>query len=97
MHKAIGTVVMRAKSEGISKGLLLVCKRARFGVQKGSFWCVKGLLLEGKRTPFEKAIKKTAKTCVALIYYCIFANGRQLLSKRHNSIINKTEIYYKYE
>ena len=37
MHKAIGTVVMRAKSEGISKGLLLVCKRARFGVQKDSF------------------------------------------------------------
>ena len=76
MHKAIGTVVMRAKSEGISKGLLLVCKRTRFGVQKDSFWCVKGLLLEGKRTPFEKAIKKTAKTCVALIYYCIFANGK---------------------
>ena len=58
MHKAIGTVVMRAKSEGISKGLLLVCKRARFGVQKDSFWCAKGLLLECKRTPFEKAIKK---------------------------------------
>lgn len=32
MHKAIGTVVRRAKSEGISKGLLLVCKRAPFGV-----------------------------------------------------------------
>ena len=32
MHKAIGTVVMRAKSEGISKVLLLVCKRTRFGV-----------------------------------------------------------------
>lgn len=32
MHKAIGTVVMMVKSEGISKGLLLVCKRARFGV-----------------------------------------------------------------
>lgn len=76
MHKAIGTIVRRAKSEGISKGLLLVCKRARFERQKDSFWCVKGLLLEGKRTPFEKAIKKTAKTCVALIYYCIFANGR---------------------
>ena len=76
MHKAIGTVVMRAKSEGISKGLLLVCKRTRFGGQKDSFWCVKGVLLEDKRTPFEKAIKNTAKTCVALIYYCIFANGR---------------------
>ena len=37
MHKAIGTVVMRAKSEGISKGLLLVCKRTPFGVQKDSF------------------------------------------------------------
>ena len=53
MHKAIGTVVMRAKSEGISKGLLLVCKRTRFGVQKDSFWCVKGLLLVCKRTRFE--------------------------------------------
>ena len=45
MHKAIGTVVMRAKSEGISKGLLLVCKRTRFGEQKDSFWSVKGLVL----------------------------------------------------
>lgn len=90
MHKAIGTVVMRAKSEGISKGLLLVCKRTRFGGQKDSFWCVKGLLLEGKRTTFEKAIKKTAKTCVALIYYCIFAIDRQLFSMRDNSIIKET-------
>ncbi len=76
MHKAIGTIVRRAKSEGISKGLLLVCKRARFGGQKDSFWSVKGLVLEGKRTPFENVTKKATKTCVALIYYCIFANGR---------------------
>ncbi len=53
MHKAIGTVVMRAKSEGISKGLLLVCKRTRFGEQKDSFWRAKGLLLECKRTRFD--------------------------------------------
>ena len=52
MHKAIGTVVMRAKSEGISKGLLVVCKRTPFGVQKDSFWMAKGLLLVCKRTPF---------------------------------------------
>ena len=76
MHKALGTVVMRAKSEGISKGLLLVCKRTRFEGQKDSFWSVKGLVLEGKRTPFENVTKKTTKTCDALIYYCIFADER---------------------
>ena len=46
MHKAIDTVVMRSKSEGISKGLLLVCKRTRFGRQKDSFGRAKGLLLK---------------------------------------------------
>ena len=45
MHKALYTVVRRAKSEGISK-------RTRFGVQKDSFWCAKGLLLVCKRAPF---------------------------------------------
>ena len=34
--------------------VLLHCKRVRFGVQKESFYTSKGVLLEGKRTPFEK-------------------------------------------
>lgn len=97
MNFDIIPLIFEPKCLGFQKGLLLACKRVRFALQKESFYTAKGLHLEGKRTPFEKAIKKTAKTCVALIYYCIFANGRQLLSKRHNSIINKTEIYYKYE
>ena len=66
-----------------------MCKRTRFERQKDSFWCVKGLLLEGKRTPFENVTKKTTKTCVALIYYCIFAIDRQLFSMRDNSIIKE--------
>lgn len=37
MHKAIGTVVRRANQRAF---------------QKDSFWCAKGLVLEGKRTPF---------------------------------------------
>lgn len=34
--------------------VLLHSKRARFASQKGSFYTPKGLLLRGKRTPFEK-------------------------------------------
>ena len=30
------------------------CKRVRFGLQKESFWRVKGFVLESKRGPFEK-------------------------------------------
>ena len=30
------------------------CKRVRFGGQKESFWKVKGVVLEGKRSPFGK-------------------------------------------
>ena len=37
------------------KGVLLGCKRITFGRQKESFWRAKGLHLEGKRSPFEKA------------------------------------------
>ena len=67
-----------------------MCKRTRFEGQKDSFWSVKGLVLESKRTPFENVTKKNTKTCVALIYYCIFAIDRQLFSMRDNSIIKET-------
>ena len=33
--------------------LLALCKCSPFALQKGPFWCAKGPLLEGKRTPFE--------------------------------------------
>ena len=33
-------------------GLCLDCKTTTIGVQKGSFWWAKGVLLEGKRGPF---------------------------------------------
>ena len=35
-----------------AKGVLLGCKRGRFGLQKESFYNAKGALLECKRTPF---------------------------------------------
>ena len=35
-----------------TKGVLLGCKRVRFGLQKESFYNAKGALLECKRTPF---------------------------------------------
>ena len=49
------TMDLQGKNNGFSKGLLLACKRVRFTLQKESFYTAKGLHLEGKRTPFEKA------------------------------------------
>ena len=43
---------LQVKNNGFSKGLLLACKRTRFDEQKDSFWKAKGLVLEGKRSPF---------------------------------------------
>ena len=45
-----------------SKGVLLGCKRTTFGRQKESFWKVKGVHLEGKRSPFEKRLLLHPKT-----------------------------------
>lgn len=39
-----------------SKGPLLHSKRTRFVSQKDSFCIVKGLVLQGKRTPFENPL-----------------------------------------
>ena len=38
---------------GKSKGLVLPFKRTRFTWQKDSFWTAKGLVLKGKRSPFQ--------------------------------------------
>lgn len=38
---------------GNSKGLVLPFKRTRFTLQKDSFWTAKGLVLKGKRSPFQ--------------------------------------------
>ena len=48
-------LIFEAKCPCFSKGLLLACKRARFALQKDSFYTAKGLHLESKRSPFEKA------------------------------------------
>ena len=51
-----------------SKGLVLPFKRTRFDVQKESFWSVKGVLLEGKRTTFENHFELFRET--TLLYRC---------------------------
>ena len=43
---------MQKENLGNAKGVLLGCKRGRFGLQKESFYNAKGVLLECKRTPF---------------------------------------------
>ena len=40
------------KNKWFPKGVLLGCKRVRFGLQKEPFYNAKGALLECKRTPF---------------------------------------------
>ena len=45
---------IKTQNSKIKNVVLLHCKRVRFGVQKESFYTSKGVLLEGKRTPFEK-------------------------------------------
>ena len=48
-------LILRQNARAFQKGLLLACKRVRFTLQKESFYTAKGLHLEGKRSPFEKA------------------------------------------
>ena len=48
-------MIFEPKCLGFQKGLLLACKRTRFALQKDSFYTAKGLHLEAKRSPFEKA------------------------------------------
>ena len=55
MNFDIIPMIFEPKCPCSSKGLLLACKRTRFTLQKESFYTAKGLHLEGKRTPFEKA------------------------------------------
>ena len=44
--------IQQHKNTRFPKGVLLDCKRVRFGQQKESFYNAKGALLECKRTPF---------------------------------------------
>ena len=37
---------LQVKNNGFSKGLLLMSKRTRFGMQKDPFWSAKGVLFE---------------------------------------------------
>ena len=55
MNFDIIPMIFEPKCLGFQKGLLLACKRVRFTLQKESFYTAKGLHLEGKRSPFEKA------------------------------------------
>jgi len=55
MNFDIIPMIFEPKCLGFQKGLLLACKRVRFTMQKDSFYIAKGLHLEGKRSPFEKA------------------------------------------
>ena len=55
MNFDIIPMIFEPKCPCFSKGLLLACKRVRFALQKDSFYTAKGLHLEGKRSPFEKA------------------------------------------
>ena len=54
------------KIVGLKNVVLLVCKRTRFGEQKDSFWSVKGLVLECKRTPFEKRTENVSPALIVL-------------------------------
>ena len=55
MNFDIIPMIFEPKCPCSSKGLLWACKRVRFTLQKESFYTAKGLHLEGKRSPFEKA------------------------------------------
>ena len=55
MNFDIIPMIFESKCPCFSKGLLLACKRVRFALQKESFYTAKGLHLESKRSPFEKA------------------------------------------
>ena len=46
---------------------LLACKRTPFDAKKDSFWRVKGLLLQAKRTTFENQRQNPAETTIILI------------------------------
>lgn len=55
MNFDIIPMIFELKCLGFQKGVLSACKRTRFAMQKDSFYTAKGLHLEAKRTPFEKA------------------------------------------